>query len=94
MKAVFDTNVLISALITTGKARLLFDKAVEKQIQLVISKEMLAEFSTVVAEPRIRKYANEKGIINFLDAIGRIAQVAKVKSQFEAVKQDPMMTLF
>lgn len=34
MKVVFDTNVLVSALITTGKPKVLFHKAVTGEIQV------------------------------------------------------------
>ena len=47
MKVVFDTNVLVSALITAGKPKELFYKVVEGQIQLVLSKDILKEFSEV-----------------------------------------------
>jgi putative PIN family toxin of toxin-antitoxin system len=47
MKVVFDTNVLISALITTGKPKELFHKAIEGQIQLILSKNILEEFTKV-----------------------------------------------
>ncbi len=89
MKVVFDTNVLISALITTGKPKLLFQKAVNKQIQLVTSKAILTEFSEVADDPRIRKYVEQEDIIGFLEVIGRVANVVKLKSRFKAVKEDP-----
>jgi len=89
MKAVFDTNVLISALITTGKPRILFSKVVEREIQLIISREILFEFSRVAADPRIRKYAKEENTIAFLEVIGRVAQLVKIESRFKAVKDDP-----
>ena len=45
MKVVFDTNVLVSALITAGKPKELFYKVVEGQIQLVLSKDILKELA-------------------------------------------------
>jgi putative PIN family toxin of toxin-antitoxin system len=88
MKAVFDTNVLISALITAGKPKELFNKAVEGQIQLIISKSILKEFTQVSSDPRIRKYADQEDIIDFLKIIDRVAKITKVKSRFKAVVKD------
>jgi putative PIN family toxin of toxin-antitoxin system len=88
MKAVFDTNVLISALITAGKPKELFNKAVEGQIQLIISKSILKEFTQISSDPRIRKYADQEDIIDFLKIIDRVAKITKVKSRFKAVVKD------
>lgn len=84
MKVVFDTNVLISA----GKPKELFHKAVEGEIQLVLSKDILEEFSEVADDPRIRKYANEDDVVAFLKVIDSVAKITRFKSRFKAVKQD------
>ena len=89
MRVVFDTNVLISALITTGKPKELFQQAVKGHIQLVISMSILKEFSQITKDPRIRKYASEDNVIAFLRIIDKVAKITKIKSQFNAVKEDP-----
>ena len=89
MKVVFDTNVLISALITTGKPKELFHKAIEGQIQLILSKNILEEFTKVSNDPRIRKYADQEDIIAFLRIIDTIAEIIKVKSRLKVVNEDP-----
>jgi uncharacterized protein len=89
MKIVFDTNILISALITTGKPRELLHKATEGQIQLILSKDILKELSEVSNDPRIRKYADQDDKIAFLKIIDKVAKLTKVKSRFKAVKDDP-----
>ncbi|MGA3290928.1 MAG: putative toxin-antitoxin system toxin component, PIN family [Candidatus Bathyarchaeia archaeon] len=89
MRVVFDTNVLISALITTGKPKELFQMAAEKQIQLITSKEILKEFSEVADDPRIKKYVDEQDIIAFLKIIDIAAKIIKVKSQFREINEDP-----
>ena len=94
MKVVFDTNVLVSALITAGKPKELFYKAVEGQIQLVLSKDILKEFSEVADDPRIRRYADKDDVIAFLRIIDRVAKIIRVKSRFKAVKEDPMTILY
>jgi hypothetical protein len=89
MRVVFDTNVLVSALITTGKPRLLFHKVVDGQIQLILSKNILTEFSEVADDPRIRKYVDQDNIVAFLRIIDKVATITKVKSRFKILKEDP-----
>lgn len=88
MRVVFDTNVLVSALITTGKPKDLFYKAVEGQIQLILSKNILKEFIIVANDSRIRKYADQDEVVAFLRIADKVAKITKVKSRFKAVKED------
>ncbi len=89
MKVVFDTNVLISALIKTGKPRRLFSLATKGIVQLVLSKDLLEEFIEIVDEPKIRKYANQDVIDDFLHILGNSSKIIGVKSRFNVVKEDP-----
>jgi len=89
MKTVFDTNVLVSALITTGRARALFLKAVEGQIQLVLSKGILKEFTEVTGDARISKYVDREDVAAFLDILRCKAKIVRVKSKFHIAKEDP-----
>ena len=89
MRVVFDTNVLISALITTGKPRELFQMAAKRKIQLITSKEILKEFTEVASDPRIKKYADQQDVIAFLKIIDTAAKITKIKSQFTAIDEDP-----
>ena len=89
MNVVLDTNVLVSALIKTGKPRELFLKITEGRIQLILSRSILKEFSEVADDPRIRKYVDQDDIIAFLRIVGSVAKIVKVKSRFKVVKEDP-----
>jgi len=89
MKAVFDTNVLVSALIKTGKPRQLFSMAAEGRIQLVLSKILLEEFIEAAEEPKIRKYADQQTLDDFLKILGGASRLVKVKSKFKVVDDDP-----
>ena len=89
MNVVLDTNVLVSALIKTGKPRELFLKITEGRIQLILSRSILKEFSEVADDPRIRKYVGQDDIIAFLRIVGSVAKIVKVKSRFKVVKEDP-----
>lgn len=86
---VLDTNVLISALIKSGKPRALVFGLVRKRAQLILSRDILEEFAEVAGDPIIRKYVDEDEVIRFLRAIGSIAKIVRVRSRFKVVKQDP-----
>ncbi len=89
MNAVFDTNILVSALITTGRAKELFNKAVEGQIQLVLSKGILKEFTEVAKDPRISKYVDQDDVDAFLEILRCKAKIIRIKSKSHIVKADP-----
>ena len=89
MKTVFDTNVLVSALITTGRASELFLKTVEGQIQLVLSKGILDEFTEVARDPRISKYVDREDVAAFLEILRCKAKIVRIKSKLHIVKEDP-----
>jgi putative PIN family toxin of toxin-antitoxin system len=78
MRVVFDTNVLISALITNGKPKELFQQAIKGHLQLVTSKSILQEFSLISKDHRIRKYASEDDVIAFLRIIDKVAKITKI----------------
>ncbi len=89
MKTVFDTNVLVSALITTGRARELFLKAVEGQTQLVLSEGILKELTEVAMDPRISKYVDREDVAAFLGILRYKAKIVRVKSTVHVVYEDP-----
>ena len=88
MKVVFDTNVLISALIKTGKPRELFLRLTEKKA-LILSKNIIEEFLEIAEDPRITKYVSEQETNFFLNSLRDAAKVVIVRSKFRAVKEDP-----
>ena len=88
MKVVFDTNVLISALIKTGKPIELLQKAAQKKARL-LSKEILDEFITVTHEDKIKKYVGDQDIAVFLRFLGTFSTLVNVTSKFNFIKEDP-----
>lgn len=83
-----NTNVLVSALIKSGKPRDLFFKLTENK-QLVLSKAILEEFLEVTEDPKVAKYISQQDVTVFLNAVGSAAKIVKVISEFTAVKEDP-----
>lgn len=89
IKIVLDTNILISALIKTGKPRALIFELVRKKARLILSREILDEFAKTAGDPEIRKYVNDEDVIKFLRVIGSVAKIVKVRSTFNVVREDP-----
>jgi len=89
MRVVLDSNILVSALIKSGKPRELLFKVVEKKVPLVLSREILEEFLEVTEDPNIRKYVDENDVIAYLRVVGNIATIVKVRSVFKVVTEDP-----
>ena len=58
MKIVLDANILVSALIKSGKPRELLFRIAEKRAQLVLSRGILEEFLEVTDDPMIRNSQN------------------------------------
>jgi len=88
MRVVLDTNVLVSALIKTGKPRDLVNK-LTKDKRLILSRAVLDEFLDVMADPKMARYASEEDIVAFLNTLGNAARIVQVKSSLKAVKADP-----
>lgn len=86
---VFDISVLVSALITRGKSKELWLKAVMKEFDLIASREILSQFIKVAGRARFRKYVKERDVKDFLEAFNTTARFTSIKSRFKVVKQDP-----
>ena len=94
IKVVLDTNVLVSALIRTGKPRALLFEIVRGNAQLILSRGILQELAEVAADDKIRKYVEEEDVTRFLRIIGSTAKIVTIKSRFKVVKKDPSDDLF
>lgn len=54
IRVVLDTNIIISAVLTKGNAKAIFDLAVNHQVAWFVSEPILTEYRTVLAYPRLR----------------------------------------
>ncbi|MBO3755116.1 MAG: putative toxin-antitoxin system toxin component, PIN family [Candidatus Brockarchaeota archaeon] len=86
---VFDINIFVSALITRGKPKKLWLKAVRKEFNLITSREILSEFVEVLRRKKFQRYIEEQDIRDFLEVLNVTARFVHVKSRFRVVKQDP-----
>jgi putative PIN family toxin of toxin-antitoxin system len=57
--------------------------------ELILSKEILAEFAETSRNPKIQRYVNEEDIVRFLRNLGSIARIIRIKSKFRVVREDP-----
>ncbi len=89
MDVVFDVNVLVSALITKGKPKELWLKSVRKEFNLICSREIVAEFMSVMGRQKIRRYTQTRDVVDFLEALNVTARFVRVKSRIKAVREDP-----
>ncbi|MGA2689139.1 MAG: putative toxin-antitoxin system toxin component, PIN family [Candidatus Korobacteraceae bacterium] len=84
----FDTNVLVSALLLPkSKPRSSFDRALRNG-RLLISVAVLAEAYEVLSRKRFSRYINEEDARNFIAALTREAELVDVKVKISA-SRDP-----
>ncbi len=87
MRILFDTNNLISAAIAKGKPRKLLLKALANEFEFISSNEMLGELENVIGRPKFRLSSFEK--YKFVNTVRKTAEIVKVRSSFDVVKDDP-----
>lgn len=87
-RVVLDTNVLISALLFSGRASEILDLLENKAIVLVISKEILSEYVTALAYPKFSLSEKEiKFLIN--DCVLPYAEIVNATKLSETICRDP-----
>lgn len=90
MRAVLDTNVLVSALIVkVGKPAQIIRQVGE--FELLTSEEILAETERVLHYKHIhrRYHLTEEDIQGFVAHLRAVAKMVQVQSKVEVIKEDP-----
>lgn len=87
LRAVFDTNTLVSGILHSGKVKTLVDMVVEGKIQLIASEEIIGEFSRVIKRPKFKLSEEQQKI--FVRFVSNLATVVETRSDFKIVKDDP-----
>lgn len=88
MRALLDTNVLISALIARGGPFKLLDALLTGHHTIILSRPIIEEFSRVAAEQRIRRYVTTEDAVRFLGTLILRGIIVREKSRFRIFK-DP-----
>jgi len=91
MKIVLDTNVWLSGIFWDGEASKIIEKAEKKDIQIIISEDILSEIVNVLSrESKFQKYIlNFKlSIEDMLRTILSISTLIETKSKLDIIKAD------
>jgi putative PIN family toxin of toxin-antitoxin system len=86
VRAVIDTNVLVSALIHDGKPRKLFLELLEKHT-VILSRQMLAELADVAGRDKFPVTSVQ--VARFLSSLIRMAKVVPDNALFIEAAKDP-----
>ena len=92
IKAVLDTNILVSLLFKKGLAKE-FSKLMEKgSVEFYSSEEILGELARVLTYPKIEQVFKKAGInkTTALESIIEILKIVNPKVKVDAVKSDPL----
>jgi putative PIN family toxin of toxin-antitoxin system len=92
VRVVFDTNVLISAMLSVGKPYVLFRKAVSKEFVLVASDLILKEFEGIMRRPKFGFTDGE--IYEMSHSLMQTAELVDVVSEFNIVTRDSKDNMF
>jgi len=88
LRCVFDTNVLVSALlIPDSTPRRALDRALRRG-EVLLSFALLAELSEVLSRKQFRRYVDEEDVRRFLAALTREAKWVEVNVGIKACR-DP-----
>jgi uncharacterized protein len=93
VKAVLDTNVLISGVIASGYSAKILDAARREEIKLITSIHMLEEFSDVISRRRItRKYPkateDAEALLDFFRAFAEFVSGIPEEDQISSDRDD------
>ena len=89
MEVVLDVNILVSSLISKGKPRELWLKAVSGEFQLVLSRRIVEEFVEVISRPKFQRYLGERDVLDFLEALSTRARIVRTRSRLRIIREDP-----
>ncbi len=92
IKAVLDTNILISLLFKKGLAKE-FSRLMEKRnVEFYSSEEILRELARVLTYPKIEEVFKKTGIdkTTALESVIAILKIMNPKVKVDAVKRDPL----
>jgi putative PIN family toxin of toxin-antitoxin system len=87
MRAVLDTNVIVSGLISPrGNARLILTMALARKFELIVSGDVLAEYETVIRRPKFRLRLEE--INETVTELRRVSQFVKPTNRVSESRDD------
>jgi len=91
-RIVLDTNVLISALRWGGNPRRIFDKVIDRDLLLCVSKQTLSELERVMDYPKFEFTAQERA--EFLSVLTEIAILVEPQERIQLIVEDATDNMF
>ncbi len=91
MKITLDTNILISATFWDGASAKIIDRIENKKIDLILSKEIIEEYSEVLNYKEIQNKIQNKNL-EIKKSIGKVIALSEIvipQKKFNIVKNDP-----
>lgn len=87
IKAVLDTNILVSSTIAKGNEFQLLELANEGRYELISSFDILEEFEEVISRAR---FGFTKNVIErIVDNVIEVAKIVDPKEELDVIKEDP-----
>ena len=90
MKITVDTNILISSTFWYGSSFKIIEKIENKEIELILSKEIIEEFINVLNYKEIQQKIKNKNLEmkRTVEKVISISRMVEPKQRFNAVKED------
>ena len=86
-RIILDTNILISALGWKGNPRVIFDRVIAGEFELILSYKQLNELLRVLNYPKFKFTDEQKD--RFLSILLEVATLVKTESEVDVIKEDP-----
>ena len=89
LKAVIDTNVIISGLIKSPSCRRIINALERSEFILVISPDILIELIDVIGRPKFHRIIKKEAAGRIVEAIKAQALLVKPSFELNTIKEDP-----
>lgn len=93
IRVVVDANVLVSAALARdprAPSVLVLDAVIDERLDLVLSPTLLAEITSVLSRPRLRRYVSEADAMRFVEDLAALAsRTPDAPTPYPAVCRDP-----
>ena len=86
-KVILDTNILISALGWSGKPKVIFEKCLHEELELVTSPNQIEELKRVIDYPKFNFTEEQKA--TFISIILEMATMVEITGKVNVVVDDP-----
>ena len=87
VRAVLDTNILVSGTLYLGKPKKVIDLALAGKVEIVGSAQTINEFKKVITRDKFRLSAAEQEYI--LNFVIRLSRLVSTRGNFKVIKADP-----